>query len=180
MRTPGGEWKLFFTAAPCPPDSGALTTNCIASATSTNGWRGPYSMRGAKRPLTYPESEDPSVFVDPRGNWHMLTNVNTCHRRCAQGVECGGHAWSADAGETWSNLTVGAFGPFITLANGSTSANAYVERPLVTLDDDGTPLALYLGMGRSSYLDSCLWPQLFCTAAALKAGVKCGPTLTPK
>ena len=40
-----------------------------------------------------------------------LTNVNTCHARCAQGVPCGGHAWSSD-GFTFSNLTIGAFGAF--------------------------------------------------------------------
>ena len=63
---------------------------------------------------------------------------------------------------------------------GTGVANAYVERPLVALNADGTPHALYLGMGRSSYHDSCNWPQLFCTAAVLEAGVQCGPTMTPK
>ena len=95
------------------------------------------------------------------------------------GVECGGHAWSADSGATWTNLTVGAFGPYITLADGTAMANAYAERPLVTMNADGSPHALYLGMGRSSYHDSCNWPQLFCTEEALAHGVKCGPTITP-
>jgi hypothetical protein len=45
------------------------------------------------------------------GNYHMLTNINTCHTRCPQGVECGGHAWSHD-GLTFSDLHVGAFGPY--------------------------------------------------------------------
>ena len=91
-------------------------------------------MNAAPHPITYPESEDPSVFIDPRGNYHMLTNVNTCHRRCLQGIECGGtfffttflcvctatdnkewtldaagHAWSRD-GLHFTNLTIGAFG----------------------------------------------------------------------
>jgi hypothetical protein len=130
-------------------------------------------------PITYIESEDPSVFIDMRGNYHLLTNVNTGHARCKQGVECGGHAWSADRGATWTNLTVGAFGPYITLADGTAMANAYAERPLVTMNADGSPHVLYLGMGRASYHDSCNWPQLFCTAKALARGVKCGPTKTP-
>jgi hypothetical protein len=29
--------------------------------------------------LTNLESEDANVFIDPRGNYHMLTNINTCH-----------------------------------------------------------------------------------------------------
>jgi hypothetical protein len=32
-------------------------------------------MNAAKAPITYPESEDPSVFRDPRGNYHLLTCV---------------------------------------------------------------------------------------------------------
>jgi hypothetical protein len=181
MRDPStGDWKLYFTATPCRDGGGALYTNCIASATSKTGWRGPFTMAGTDaRPITYIESEDPSVFIDHRGTYHLLTNVNTGHARCKQGVQCGGHAWSADRGATWTNLTVGAFGPYITLADGTTMANAYAERPLVTMNSDGSPHVLYLGMGRASYHDSCNWPQLFCTEEALTRGVKCGPTITP-
>jgi hypothetical protein len=67
--------------------------------------------------LTNVESEDSHVFIDPRGNFHMLTNVNTGHRRCPQGVECGGHAWSTD-GKNFSDIYIGAFGPYLTFANG--------------------------------------------------------------
>jgi hypothetical protein len=42
-----------------------------------------------------------------------------------QGVPCGGHSWSVD-GKTWSNQTLGAFGPVVTLANGTVITNAYV------------------------------------------------------
>lgn len=83
----------------------------------------------------------------------------------------------------FSNLTIGAFGAFpgltltydrisspchtaaspvagpaITFANGTLWQNAYVERPLVTLAADGTPLSFHVGMGRSSYSDRCVWP----------------------
>jgi hypothetical protein len=54
--------------------------------------------------------------------------------------------------------------------------NAYTERPLVTQAPDGTPLAFYVGMGRTKYQDCCNWGQLFCTG---KRGEKCGPTTTP-
>ena len=92
-------------------------------------------------------------------------------------MHCGGHAWSAD-GLTFSNLTIGAFGPYVTLKNGTGVANAYVERPLINQHADGTPHTFYVGMGRSSYLDCCNWPQLFCTNDTLAAGL-CGPTITP-
>ena len=48
-------------------------------------WRGPYTAVGLT-PITAPESEDPSVFQDPRGNFHLLTNVNNAHKHCASGM----------------------------------------------------------------------------------------------
>jgi hypothetical protein len=162
---PDGSINLYFTAVPCPPNSGAKASNCIAVASSPT-WEGPFQMRAAQHPITYPESEDPSVFRDPRGNYHLLTNVNTCHQRCAQGVECGGHAWSRD-GFLFSNLTIGAFGPYITFRNGSTWANAYVERPLVTQDATGRPIALYLGMGRKACECCC-----FCRCCVSPASIR--------
>ena len=167
-----GSVKLYFTAVPCPPNSNSKAPNCIAVATAES-WEGPYSMNEAKTPITYPESEDPFVFVDQRGNYHLVTNVNTFHARCAQGVPCGGHAWSRD-GLTFSNLTIGAFGPVVTFLNGTEWKNAYAERPLVTMASDGvTPLAFSLGLGRNSYSDSCNWVQLFCTNGS---DPNCGPT----
>lgn len=181
-------------------------------------WQGVYSVAPANPlPVTHPESEDPFVFRDSRGHFHLcvlcsgerdttlgqqlptprlsyhprapaasLTNVNNDHTRCAQGVPCGGHAWSYD-GLSFSNLTIGAFGPVIRFQNGSYWYTAYVERPQVRgwggrdlparcccpaaqaaspfipqvlQAADGTPLTLFLGMGRSSYDDSCNWAQV--------------------
>jgi hypothetical protein len=73
--------------------------------------------------------------------------------------------------------TLKAFGPVITFTNGTVWHNAYTERPLVTQAADGTPLAFYVGMGRTAYMDCCNWGQLFCTG---KPGEICGPTITPK
>ena len=90
---------------------------------------------------------------DPRGNFHLLTNVNTCHRRCPSGMACGGHAFSRD-GLHFSNLTIGAFGPTIRFQNGTYWYNSYVERPFVAQDPKTRiPLAFYVGMGRTSYHD---------------------------
>jgi hypothetical protein len=54
-------------------------------------------------------------------------------------------------------------------------AGAYTERPLVTQAEDGTPLAFFVGMGRTAYMDCCNWAQLFCTG---KPGEVCGPTIS--
>jgi hypothetical protein len=50
-----------------------------------------------------------------------------------------------------------------------------LERPQVLQAADGTPLAFYVGIGRSSYDDSASWAQLFCVAG--QQG--CGPTIEP-
>ena len=172
---PNGTVNLYFTATTCPPGSGNLSPACIAMARA-DSFAGPYQFATPSRPIAYPESEDPSVFRDKRGNFHLLTNVNSDHARCAQGVPCGGHAWSRD-GFVFSNLTIGAFGPVITFKNGTEWRNAYVERPLVTMAPDGvTPLSFHVGMSRSSYSDSCHWVQLFCAGGT---DPTCGPTLRP-
>lgn len=173
---PNGSIRLYFTspdkANPC-----GLVDNCIGVAQSNEGWEGPFLPFAHH--LTNLESEDPNVFVDPRGNYHLLTNINTCHTRCPRGVECGGHAWSRD-GLAFSELHVGAFGPYITFANGTGWPNAYAERPLVTQNNDGSPLAFYVGLGRSEYHDCCNWGMLFCTKELAEAGGKCGPSVQPR
>ena len=167
---PNGTTLLYFTATPCPPGWGAVAPNCIGLARADN-WSGPYTVI-APEPITRPESEDAAVFKDPRGNYHMLTNVGTYHIRCAIGEPCGGHAWSRDA-LAWSNLTIGAFGPVIRFTNGSYWHTSYVERPQVLQSADGTPTTFYVGVGRASYMDSASWAQPVCAAG--QEGV-CGPT----
>jgi hypothetical protein len=103
--------------------------------------------------------------------------VNTYHARCPAGVACGGHAWSRD-GLTWSNQSIGAFGPVVRFKNGTFFHGAYAERPQVVQAADGTPLAFYMGWGRASYYDSANWAQLFC-AAGMDPAADCGPLLPP-
>lgn len=135
----------------------------------------PYTAVGIT-PITAPESEDPSVFQDPRGNFHLLTNINTYHRHCAAGVACGGHAHSRD-GLTWSDLYVGAFGPVFTFQNGTVYRSAYVERPQVVQDPEGVPVAFFVGTGIGSYSNSVSWAQKFCTAEMrARSPPVCGPT----
>ena len=170
---PNGTVLMYFSANPCPPDWGNKSpgNNCIFVARGTS-MAGPFAA--LPLPVTHPESEDAHVFATKRG-YHLLTNVNNDHARCAAGVPCGGHAWSLD-GITFSNLTIGAFGPYIRFANGSSWPTAYVERPQVTQAADGSPLAFFVGVGRASYDDSATWAQRFCTGAA---GETCGPMLPP-
>eukprot|EP01047_Picozoa_sp_COSAG01_P019958 COSAG01_NODE_1125_length_11596_cov_8.205532_1_plen_499_part_00 len=170
-----GTTLLYFSAQPCPDgwdDGNPGGTTCINVARAKS-WKGPYETI-RPLPITSPKSEDPSVFRDARGHFHLLTNINNGHTRCDPSVPCGGHAWSRD-GLTWSNLTIGAFGPNYNLANGSVWKNAYVERPQVVQDSEGHPLALFLGMSKlDGYSDSVSWSSKFCAPGQPQA--QCGPT----
>jgi hypothetical protein len=70
-----GTTLLYYRADDCPKGWG-LAPACIGVAIAAS-WQGPYMSIGSE-PITHPEGEDPAVFRDPRGNFHMLTNV-----RCA-------------------------------------------------------------------------------------------------
>eukprot|EP00483_Globobulimina_turgida_P008722 UN08740 len=128
---PNGTVLLYFSTQGCPQDWG-LAPACIGMARSTTGWQGPYNVLGSL-PIVHPESEDPTVWQDPRGNFHLFTNVNTYHRRCPAKAPCGGHSWSYD-GITCGPQFIGAFGPVIHLKNGTTCANSYTRRPQVYQD----------------------------------------------
>lgn len=72
---PNGTTLLFHSAAHCPPNWGALAPECIGLARA-DSWEGPFTEL-FPLPITAPESEDPFVWRDPRGNFHLHTNVNT-------------------------------------------------------------------------------------------------------
>merc|ERR1712151_874636 len=87
-------------------------------------------------------AEDPDVFVDSRGNYHILVNAlpGGCHPQESQG----GHAWSRD-GVTWSEPRVGAYNETITFLNG-TSMTCRRERPQMILDSMRRPIGMTSGI----------------------------------
>jgi hypothetical protein len=104
--------------------------------------------------------EDPGVWRDGRGNFHMVFNANSDHTNCKAGVPCGGHAWSHD-GLVWSRPTIPAYGTIVHYDDNSTVTWDYVERPQVVQDTDGAPLTLFLGQ---SYASSHTLAIMFCQA----------------
>ena len=93
--------------------------------------------------------EDPGVFRDARGNFHMLFNANSGHKHCGAGVPCGGHSWSRD-GISWSPPTIPAFGTTVHYQDGSTVNWDYVERPQIVQDSKGVPLTLFISQSYAS------------------------------
>ena len=132
---PNGTTLLYYQATTCPEGWGNAAPACVGVMRGDT-WRGPYH-HVRSLPIVHPESEDPFVFRTRRG-FHLLTNVNTYHKRCKSGVPCGGHSFSSD-GLEWSAQVIGAFGPVLTLANGTVVHNSYVERPQVSHEPPSSP-----------------------------------------
>ena len=85
-------------------------------------------------------AEDPMVFRDTRGNYHML--VNALPYKCSPKFHQGGHAWSRD-GINWSEPRLGAFNTTILFQDGSTMTCERRERPQMILHPQTKkPLAL--------------------------------------
>ena len=102
--------------------------------------------------------EDPFVWRDDKGRFHMLINSNSGHSNCAAKVPCGGHLWSED-GLEWSKPHTPAFGTIVHQSDGTTSVYDYCERPQIAQKPDGTPLTFYFGHGYSNVENVAL---MFC------------------
>lgn len=90
-------------------------------------------------------AEDPSVFVDHRGNFHMLVNALPGNCKPKPKIHQGGHAWSRD-GIVWSDVRVGAFNTTVAFTDGDFMTCIRRERPQMVLDQDGMPLAMTSGI----------------------------------
>jgi len=112
-----------------------------------DSWRGPY-RRVSDSPVFEDVNEDPGLFRDARGNFHMLTHYFTT---------TGGHAFSRD-GLSWT-FAGSAYEHDIALANGTSFHVGRRERPQV-LVLEGEPAFLYVGVqmddGRSLTLGQAI------------------------
>jgi len=99
--------------------------------------------KGGRNPIFKHTAEDPSIFIDKRGNWHML--VNALPGGCVPKFQQGGHAWSKD-GVEWSEPRTGAYNTTVVFTNGTSFTCSRRERPQMILDSTGTPLAMTSGV----------------------------------
>ena len=95
-------------------------------------------------PLFGHTGEDPSVFIDHRGNYHML--FNALPYKCVPKFQQGGHAWSKDGIHWNTSPRVGAFGTTIQFTDGTSIKCERRERPQMILGVDGKPVALVTGL----------------------------------
>ncbi|KAL7455459.1 hypothetical protein ACHAWC_007028 [Mediolabrus comicus] len=134
---PDGSTRLFFRAdgmdipSPTCSDEGIGVQICPSETEPCNP--------SSDTPILAHTGEDPSVFVDHRGNYHML--FNALPYKCVPKFQQGGHAWSKD-GIEWKTPRVGAFDTTIHFSDGSSMKCERRERPQMVLRKDGMPLAL--------------------------------------
>ena len=103
----------------------------VVAADTYNNWGG--STKG---------SEDPFMWVDKRGHWHVLYHWIAGH------ANVGGHSFSVD-GHSWSNVSA-AYGTSRPLDGGRHVSYA-AERPKLLFGDDGTtPEVLYCGSSKGT------------------------------
>lgn len=104
-------------------------------------WRGPFE-RVSDAPIFPDINEDPGLFRDKRGNFHILTHD-------FKAPATGGHAVSRD-GITWK-FAGQAYGHSMQYDDGSSIDFARRERPQV-LSLDGVPALLFTGVQPKSGL----------------------------
>jgi len=121
------------TSSPCSGES--IGVQFCASPTA--------KCSGGVNPIFSHTSEDPSVFVDKRGNYHML--VNALPGGCSPKLQQGGHAWSRD-GVNWSEPRVGAYNTTVKFSDGTEMTCGRRERPQMVQAADGTPIAMFAGV----------------------------------
>eukprot|EP00316_Scyphosphaera_apsteinii_P004808 CAMPEP_0119322746 /NCGR_PEP_ID=MMETSP1333-20130426/59059_1 /TAXON_ID=418940 /ORGANISM="Scyphosphaera apsteinii, Strain RCC1455" /LENGTH=281 /DNA_ID=CAMNT_0007330047 /DNA_START=543 /DNA_END=1388 /DNA_ORIENTATION=+ len=134
-----GTLSLFFQGGPQAVVPCSSESIGMARCTSM---RGPCEQRA--NPIYNHTGEDPSVFVDARGNFHLLSNgyPGPCKPKAWQG----GHAWSRD-GVTWSEPRVGAFSTTVSFMDGTSMTCARRERPQMVMDpQNGRPAYLVTGV----------------------------------
>jgi hypothetical protein len=146
---PNGSVLLAYRGGPCPiPKGGKKDTVCNAHRVSVafaERWDGEYKrMRTA--PAFTEQNEDPGIFRDKRGNFHMITHYFAKEKTCGEGHTCqgpGGHAFSAN-GLDWE-FAGQAYDSTQDYEDGSKEQFSRRERPQVLMVD-GEPAFLFNGV----------------------------------
>ena len=123
-------------------------------------WSGPYASLSRAAPIVNASGEDPSLWVDPRGRFHMLFHSF---------ATVGGHAFARALAGPWALSDVAPYNKTITWSNGSTLTYAERERPELLLDPvTGAPSVLYTAVLLPAP-NGTGWGRSFTAAAGISA-----------
>ena len=109
--------------------------------------------------------EDPTLWVDQRGHWHILSHCYVPHYNEGNDY-VSGHLFSAD-GLTWSESSVQPYQHAVEYRDGSTQNFSTIERPKLVFDDaTGRPTHLFNGASPRWPCEPCGG----CTSCKVTAG----------
>ncbi len=111
---------------------------------------GPY-VDARAHPLISTWSEDPFLYRDERGHWHMLMHAPLHSKpQPHQGKLIGAHAFSRDA-LNWKVSATPPYTSLVTFSNGSSFDMRRRERPQLLLSESGQPR--YFSSGVEDFAD---------------------------
>jgi hypothetical protein len=143
---PGHTAAMLLVYRGCPFNCGG--SELINVAISETGYEGPYT-KIETQPIFDEGNEDPFVWRDKRGNFHMLLHSLEPDGGFGSGPQVGRHAWARNYTGPWTfgNQTL-AFSTEVEYDDGTTINFYRRERPELYFSDDGkmTPLLLTTGV----------------------------------
>jgi hypothetical protein len=122
-------------------------------------WSGPYHSLSPSAPIINASGEDPFLWVDRRGHFHMLFHSF---------ATTGGHAFARALPGPWTLSETPPYNSTITWGNGTSIAYAERERPELLLSPTGTPLVLYTAVLLRS-ASGAAWGPSFTSAVGISA-----------
>ncbi len=121
-------------------------------------WFGPYHRLSINGPIINASGEDPYLWVDKRGNFHMLFHAF---------ATMGGHTFAREYSGPWTLSDVPPYNVSIQWNNGTHIVYAERERPELLLDaTTGAPLVLYTSV-LLPYSNTTGWGYSFTAAQGI-------------
>ena len=140
-------------------------------------WNATYVRRVGKPIVSVADGtgdhEDPFLWQDARGHFHMITHDQNTNNRCgsqAAGSSCAAHLFSRDS-YTWTIGAAPVYTPSVTLSNGTVAQFQTRQRPQLVFDEATmAPAFLFSGGGFFGSNPDCThlthtYAQGFATAA---------------
>ena len=140
---PTGEVVLAYRG--CPYNCGGPELINVAVA---RNYSGPYERLNNQQPMFHNANEDPFVWRDRRGHWHMLLHSLEAGGAFGDGPRVGRHAYarSYEGPWTFNNVTL-AYNTTTQFTDGSVIDYFRRERPQLFFSEDGLMTPLYLSNG---------------------------------
>jgi len=115
----------------------SFANNEFLGVATASTWKSDYFSIDNKAPIVSHIGEDPYIYQDKRGNYHIVYHD-------MQGADRGGHAYSRDL-VTWYNGPVPCYTGEVHYDDGSSRKFQKRQRPQLLLES-GVPLYLYTGV----------------------------------